>query len=382
MRFIGLTFAILAILNFNLAAPLISSEVTATTDFETRDIVPDYVFKRDEFSIFEDDKSLAKRDVAVITEFFTALNQSGLVVPVVKILATNKVTEPLLVQAIVAFLKTQNLADLLHAVDESGLAVDIVLRTLQDSTFFPGLFNIVNGLRNGATTTPSKSTLDTGALESALSPIALTYSKYLGLSSSLGSALSSLGILTSSNSGLLSALNPVLSAVGLKKGSTGSTSSTKSGSTTSGSTQTSTSTNEPTGTTKASSTTTSKPTATSTLSSSSSTSSAGLLASLLAKIKSTFLKREDVSSVITKRDNQVLDSLLESLEKSGLAMSVLYLIATDPDMAPFARDLITQIVKKKAITLDGLLLALDSTNLLNDAIIDTLSSPKLGITIS
>lgn len=134
-----------------------------------------------------------------------------------KILATNKITEPLLVQAIVAFLKTQNLADLLHSVDESGLAVDIVLKVLQDSTFFPGLFNIVNGLRTGATTTPSKSSLDTGALTSALSPIVLTYSKYSGLSSSLNSALDSLGILTSSNSGLLSVLNPALSSVGIKR---------------------------------------------------------------------------------------------------------------------------------------------------------------------
>lgn len=380
MRFIGLIFAVLAIINFNLAAPLISSEVKPSNEYGTRELLSDDVFKRDDFnSIFEEDESLAKRDVAVITEFFTALNKSGLVVPVVKILATNKITEPLLVQAIVAFLKTQNLADLLHAVDESGLAVDIVLKVLQDSTFFPGLFNIVNGLRTGATTTPPKSTLDTEALTSALSPIALTYSKYLGLSSSLNSALDSLGILTSTNSGLLSALNPVLSAVGLKKGSTGS----KSGASTSSSTESSAKAS-PTSSTKSASTWTTSTTTSSLASSLSSSlsSSSGYLASLLAKIKASFTKRDRVADIIKKRDNKVLDSLLESLEKSGLAMSVIDLIATDPDMAPFARDLITQIVKKQAITLDGLLLALDSTNLLNDAIIDSLSSPKLGITIN
>lgn len=381
MRFIGLIFAVLAIINFNLAAPLISSEVKPSNEYGTRELLSDDVFKRDDFnSIFEEDESLAKRDVAVITEFFTALNKSGLVVPVVKILATNKITEPLLVQAIVAFLKTQNLADLLHAVDESGLAVDIVLKVLQDSTFFPGLFNIINGLRTGATTTPPKSTLDTEALTSALSPIALTYSKYSGLSSSLNSALDSLGILTSTNSGLLSALNPVLSAVGLKKGSTGS----KSGASTSSSTESSAKAS-PTSSTKSASTSTTSTTTSSlasSLSSSLSSSSSGYLAKLLAKIKASFTKRDRVADIIKKRDNKVLDSLLESLEKSGLAMSVIDLIATDPDMAPFARDLITQIVKKQAITLDGLLLALDSTNLLNDAIIDSLSSPKLGITIN
>ncbi|CUM53599.1 unnamed protein product [Debaryomyces tyrocola] len=381
MRFIGLIFAVLAIINFNLAAPLISSEVKPSNEYGTRELLSDDVFKRDDFnSIFEEDESLAKRDVAVITEFFTALNKSGLVVPVVKILATNKITEPLLVQAIVAFLKTQNLADLLHAVDESGLAVDIVLKVLQDSTFFPGLFNIINGLRTGATTTPPKSTLDTEALTSALSPIALTYSKYSGLSSSLNSALDNLGILTSTNSGLLSALNPVLSAVGLKKGSTGS----KSGASTSSSTESSAKAS-PTSSTKSASTSTTSTTTSSlasSLSSSLSSSSSGYLAKLLAKIKASFTKRDRVADIIKKRDNKVLDSLLESLEKSGLAMSVIDLIATDPDMAPFARDLITQIVKKQAITLDGLLLALDSTNLLNDAIIDSLSSPKLGITIN
>jgi hypothetical protein len=377
MRFIGLIFAVLAIINFNLAAPLISSEVKASNEYETREILSDAVLKREDFnSIFEEDESLVKRDVAVITEFFTALNKSDLVVPVVKILATNKITEPLLVQAIVAFLKTQNLADLLHSVDESGLAVDIVLKVLQDSTFFPGLFNIVNGLRTGETTTPSKSSLDTGALTSALSPIVLTYSKYSGLSSSLNSALDSLGILTSSNSGLLSVLNPVLSAVGVKKGSTGSTSGTSTSSSTKSSAKASS-----TSSTKATSTT-ATPTTTSSLASSLSSSSSGYLASLLAKIKASFKKRDSAANIIKKRDNKVLDSLMESLEKSGLAMSVVYLIATDPDMAPFARDLITQIVKKQAITLDGLLLALDSTNLLNDAIIDSLSSPKLGITIN
>lgn len=382
MRFIRIIFAVLAIINFNLAAPLVSSEVK-TSNYDTRDVLSDGLFKRDDFnSIFEEDTNLAKRDVAVITEFFTALDKSGLVVPVVKILATNKVTEPLLVQAIVTFLKTQNLADLLHSVDESGFAVDLVLKALQDSKFFPGLFNIVNGLKTGATTTPPKSTLDAGALTSALSPIVLTYNKYPGLSSSLNSALSSIGILTSTNSGLLSVLKPVLSVVGLKKGSTGSTGSASTSSSTKSSAKAS-----PTSSTKATSTTaTTDTTATSTtttsLASSLSSSSSGYLARLLAKIKGSFQKRASAADIMEKRDNKVLDSLMESLEKSGLAMSVVYLIATDSDMAPFARDLITQIVKKHAITLDGLLLALDSTNILNDAIIGSLSSPKLGITIN
>lgn len=381
MRFIGLLFAILAFINFNFAAPLGSSEVKNSNTNEIRSLLSKTLFKRDgTAAIFEDDESLVKRDVAVITEFFTVLNRSGLVVPVVKILATNKITEPLLVDAIVAFLKTQNLADLLHAVDESSLAVDIVLRVLHDSTFFPGLYNIISGLRTGAIRTPSANTLDTGALTSALLPIMRTYSssQFSGLSSNLHSTLNNLGIKTSTNSGLLSVLNPVLSKFGLGSGSSDSSSL--------GSTKVSTSTSiassaaSPTTSAKDSSTPTSKPTT----STSSSSSSSSYLTNLLAKLKSAFHRRDnyDDDMELSKRDNQALDSLLESLEKSGLAMSVINLIATDPSMAPFARDLITQIVKKKAITLSGLRLALDSTNLLNDAIIDTLSSPKLGIIIS
>lgn len=364
-------------LNFNLAVPLVNSKLSVRTNPSFKKFRNAYYEERSKNLKFEETPTISKRDdITLLTEFFTVLNDSNLVVPLLKILATNKVTEPLLVDAIIAILKTQNLDDLLAAVDKSNIAVDIVLKTLQDSKFFPGLFNIVQGLMNGGTTSPTKSSLDNAALSSAVAPIIETYSssEFSGLHSTVSSLVSELGILKSDNSGLLSALspvlNPILSSVGLggQKSSSTNPDSTKS-----------VSNSKKSSSTKATST-----------APSSSDNSVSLLSELLSllglglKLKLKLRRSTQVATThaIRKRDNPLLDSLLESLEKSGLAMSVIYLIITDPDMAPFARDLIIQIVKKKAITLDGLLLALNNTNLLNDAIIGTLTSPHLGITIS
>lgn len=84
----------------------------------------DYVRRRKRSTISK------RQDIALLAEFFTILNDSNLVVPVLKILDTNKVTEPPLVDAIALFLKTQNLDDLLTAVDKSNLAVDIMLKSI------------------------------------------------------------------------------------------------------------------------------------------------------------------------------------------------------------------------------------------------------------
>lgn len=46
-------------------------------------------------------------------------------------------------------------------------------------------------------------------------------------------------------------------------------------------------------------------------------------------------------------------------------------------MAPFARDLVTMVVKKGVIILDGFSRGFNSTNLPNDDLINTLKSPKL-----
>lgn len=61
MRLVGLIFVVLAIINFNLAAPLGSSEVKISNEYDTRDFLPEVVFKRELNSIFEDDEGLVER---------------------------------------------------------------------------------------------------------------------------------------------------------------------------------------------------------------------------------------------------------------------------------------------------------------------------------
>lgn len=82
------------------------------------------------------------------------------------------------------------------------------------------------------------------------------------------------------------------------------------------------------------------------------------------------------------RDNALLDKLVGSLEKSGLAMSVVYSVVTDTQMHPFAEDLLKKIVKDQVITLDSLSSALDATDLLNHAVVGLLKQNALGIHIS
>ncbi|CUM68638.1 uncharacterized protein PRCAT00006365001 [Priceomyces carsonii] len=346
--------------------------------------------------------NIEKRDYAILTEFFTALNKTGLVPKLVKILATNKITEPLLVTGIVGFLKISNLDDLLTSVDKSGLTVDILVAALTNADFLPGAYEIINGLRTGATTTPSSSTLNIVSLTTDMTSVAKVYKLYSGLSSVFSEIGLSLKI-GQSSSGIFSILNPILVAVGIKGGSTSAASSSlaKLGYSTTAASAQSTATGEATitsaditgttdaavttGATKTSVTSTSASTTTLSASTSTSTSSSSSSTSLWDRIKSIFKKRDmkeiakrEVS--IEKRDNEVLDNLVESLEKSGLAMSIVNLIILDDTMYPFARDLIKKIVTDKAITLNELSSALNSTNLLNDGIIDTLSSGRLGIT--
>merc|ERR1711977_571169 len=334
--------------------------------------------------------NLNTRDYAVLTSFFKVLTESGLVVDILKILAGNKITEPILVKGIVWFLSSQDLTDLLTAVDKSGLTVDIVLRALQDDKFFPGAYAIIDGLKNGQTTTPPSNSVNTIGLAQDMSQLAKSYNQFAG--DGLGNVLSEikgdLGI--GESGGIFSFLNPVFSLVGL--GTTGSDSDeelTLSPSATAavsgGAANTASATN-----TASSSPSTSTPSSSpSSDSSSASSSSSGgkWWQNAWNTVSGWFNKRdsmidEEPEVTLAKRDNEVLDQLVDSLAKSGLAMQVVVSIIEDPDNAPFARDLIKEIVREKVITLDQLKTSLDATNLLNDGVIGALKSPDLDITIT
>merc|ERR1711939_535387 len=192
-------------------------------------------------------------------------------------------------------------------------------------------------------------------------------------------------------------LNPVFSLVGL--GTTGSDSDeelTLSPSATAAvsggaaNTASATNTGSTTSTTATSSPSTSTPSSSpSSDSSSASSSSSGgkWWQNAWNTVSGRFNKRdsmidEEPEATLAKRDNEVLDQLVDSLAKSGLAMQVVVSIIEDPDNAPFARDLIKEIVREKVITLDQLKTSLDATNLLNDGVIGALKSPDLDITIT
>lgn len=356
---------------------------------------------------------IQQRDYAVLTEFFAVIEKTGLAVDIIKLLASNKITEPILADAVALFVKTQNLGDLLGAVDRSGLTVDIILRALQDSAFFPGLYDIVDGLKTGASTSPSKAAPDTIALATDLAQVASSASQFSsdGLFNVFSEIGGDLGI--GDNGGIFSYLSPIFSLVGLSssKGSSsggssaislspsataavasvsGVTIATATGTGTA--TGTSTPTTQGTATTKAPSTTsaaTSTPTSTSTGGSSSGSSSSSWLNGLFNTVRGWFSKRDFEETSLTtrslslaKRQSDILDNLVDSLAKSGLAMQVIVALIEDNSMHPFMRDLIIRIVKRQAITIDSLKSALDSTNLLNNGVIGALTSPDLGITIS
>lgn len=342
--------------------------------------------------------SIEQRDYAVLTEFFKVIKNTNVAPKILKILAGNKLTEPILVKAIVGFLKVLNLDDLLIAVDKSGLTVDIILRALQDSSFFPGAYQIIDGLKNGESTTPASALPDTGSLVSEVGQVVNSYQQFAGdgLGDILGDITDTLGI--GSSGGIFSFLNPIFNIFGVSGAEDGGQEISLSPSATAGissiavSTGTATGTSKATGTATSSSTkasaTTATSTATSTPSSSSSgsgSSSGGWLSGIFNTINGWFKKTSTPtkrSISFSKRENQVLNNLVDSLQESGLAMQVVVAIVEDLSNYPFARDLITEIVKDKAITIDELQSALDNSNLLNNGVIDTLQSPNLGITIS
>ena len=90
-----------------------------------------------------------KRDNAALTAFMTQLNTSGTGVGMVEFFATNPLTQPTTINAIVGFLKGRSLTDLLNALDESNLAVDIVNEVVSHTDAFSGLVTIGKELYSG-----------------------------------------------------------------------------------------------------------------------------------------------------------------------------------------------------------------------------------------
>lgn len=99
----------------------------------------------------EEQDELIKRENVLLTQSFTALNQSGTGVALVDAMASNPATQPIVIQAVIEFLKEENLTNIFIALDKSGLATDFIMMGFEDPTVFPGLIKIVKGLiQNGS----------------------------------------------------------------------------------------------------------------------------------------------------------------------------------------------------------------------------------------
>ncbi|KAA8906202.1 hypothetical protein DIURU_001144 [Diutina rugosa] len=89
---------------------------------------------------------LAKREVKVLTDLFLSMNKTGAGVQLIKGFATNPVTQSTTIQAVVSFIKTQDLGKLLKAAADSGLATDIVLMLFTHMEAFKGLVKVGKAL--------------------------------------------------------------------------------------------------------------------------------------------------------------------------------------------------------------------------------------------
>ncbi|MCH0628394.1 hypothetical protein JNB11_00150 [Kocuria palustris] len=89
---------------------------------------------------------LAKREVKVLTDLFLSMNKTGAGVQLIKGFATNPLTQLTTIQAVVSFIKTQDLGELLKAAADSGLATDIVLMLFTHMEAFKGLVQVGKAL--------------------------------------------------------------------------------------------------------------------------------------------------------------------------------------------------------------------------------------------
>lgn len=93
-------------------------------------------------------RDLEKRENVALTQVMTVLNQTGQGVAILKALCTNPVTQPTVLQSIGRYLKTEDLGTLFSALDNSNLAVDVVISFFTNPGMIPGLIKIGSSVWN------------------------------------------------------------------------------------------------------------------------------------------------------------------------------------------------------------------------------------------
>ncbi|CAN3369907.1 hypothetical protein DICA2_F28854 [Diutina catenulata] len=93
-----------------------------------------------------DEWIMQKRDIAVLTSLMTSMNRTGSGVTLLNGFCTNPVTQPSTLNLITSFLKTQDLGAVLTAANKSGLAIDMVMMVFTHMEAFKGLVQLVKAL--------------------------------------------------------------------------------------------------------------------------------------------------------------------------------------------------------------------------------------------
>ncbi|KAG7661681.1 uncharacterized protein J8A68_004834 [[Candida] subhashii] len=340
---------------------------------------------------------LSKRDNLLLTTTFTQLNKSGVGVKLAHGFATNPLTQPQLINLIENYITATGLTKILTAVDQSDLAVDIVMSFFENDNMVPGLITIIKTLINQKVISIpfiSKRDLTKRGVFDFIDGIANDIGQKLGFgqtssSQATGQTTSQTQPVTSSTTGQTSSSTTAIAASSTPEEEIQLptisilqpqvTSSTKVISRTTGQTQ-STSIAEDSLSSDALSASKSAQNDAQTSSSSTTSTSSGPVLGFFESVQNSIegINNQILQTVITLvNDVSNLEQICESLQKSGLAVSILEDFITTTDGQQFLIKLVTAIVNDKVITLDDLISAVNDSDIVTNTVTKIMANSSL-----
>jgi hypothetical protein len=297
---------------------------------------------------------LEKRDNAALTAFMTQLNTTGTGVGMVEFFATNPLTQSITINGIIGFLKGRSLTDLLNALDESNLAVDIVNEVISHPEAFSGLVTI--GKELYADGYLKKRDLEKVVKRGLFSSILDGVGSVVGsIVDGVQSGVNTVGdALTSNTTNILdpgSVLNTTTNVIGSIGDDIANTTTNVIGSVTS-------TAGEVVGGV---------------------VSGVADASGALSALNIPGLDGTEVavfSQLLSLIGNNDVELVMESLDKSGLGSSVIYAALTDSDMQSFVVKLVAAIESNHLYTLSDLWDALMLTSFLIDTVVELISTTQ------
>jgi len=107
------------------------------------DNIEDYLKTRDDMSMTE----LTKRESQIVTDVLTAIKNTDLAPGILKYFVTDDTLAPIVENTIVALIKngTINIDTLLKALNDSGLAVQVIQDLISDCSFYADIYSLALG---------------------------------------------------------------------------------------------------------------------------------------------------------------------------------------------------------------------------------------------